>query len=352
MRKLGKVAVPLLALALGFTATACAKGQNTGAGDANNSESLSSTNGIYSEFVEADPIDVSIMALSGPTGMGMARFMKDAAEGILTDNNYSFELAGAVDEITPNIVQKKVDIAAVPANLASVLYNNTEGGVKVLAVNTLGVIYIVETGDSVNSVSDLKGKTIYASGKGATPEAALNYILKENGLDPEKDVKIEWKSEHAECLQALLTNDNAVAMLPEPFVSSAKAQNENVRTALDITKEWDKLGTDSQLITGVIVGVTDFVEKNDAAVRNFLKNYKESIDFVNENIDDAAAIIGEYGIVPEAVAKKAIPNCNIVFMAGDEMKDKLNGYLNVLYKENPQMVGGELPGHDFYYGTK
>lgn len=352
MRKLGKVAVPLLALALGFTATACANGQPAGTGDSNSNGSSSSISSIDSEFLAADPIDVSVMALSGPTGMGMAKFMQDAAEGILTDNNYSFELAGAVDEITPNIVQKKVDIAAVPANLASVLYNNTEGGVKVLAVNTLGVIYIVETGDSVNSVSDLKGKTIYASGKGATPEAALKYILKENGLDPEKDVTIEWKSEHAECLQALLSNDNAVAMLPEPFVSSAKAQNENVRTALDITKEWDKLGTDSQLITGVIVGVTDFVEEHDAAVRNFLKNYKESIDFVNENIDDAAAIIGEYGIVPEAVAKKAIPNCNIVFMTGDEMKDKLNGYLNVLYNENPQMVGGELPGHDFYFGAK
>ena len=166
--------------------------------------------------------DVNVTALKGPTAMGMVKLMDEAESGAVDGNAYTFDIAAAVDEVTPKIVKGETDIAAVPANLASVLYNNTQGEVQVLAVNTLGVLYIVESGDSVNSVEDLRGKTIYASGKGATPEYALNYILSENGIDPEKDVTIEWKSEHAECLAALLAEDNAIAMLPQPFVTTAQ----------------------------------------------------------------------------------------------------------------------------------
>ena len=296
---------------------------------------------------------VRVMALKGPTAMGMVQFMDGVDKGEIADYDYDFQIVASVDEVTPNLVQGNVDIAAVPANLASVLYNNTEGGVQVLAINTLGVLYIVESGDTVQSVEDLRGRTIYASGKGATPEYALNYILSENGIDPSADVTIEWKSEHAECLSALLAEEGAVAMLPQPFVTTAQAQSENLRVALDLTEEWDALQADSEtpstLVTGVVVARTAFAEEHPEVVSAFLDRYQESVDYVNSNVEEAAQLVGQYEIVTAEVAQKALPECNIVFIEGDEMKEKLSGYLSVLFEQNPQSVGGALPDDAFYF---
>ena len=304
-------------------------------------------------FAAADGAEVNIMALKGPTSMGMARFMDQAEQGELTDNQYNFSIVGAIDEVTTALVQGQVDIAALPANLASVLYNNTKGEIQVLAINTLGVLYIVQTGDIVSSVEDLRGQTINASGKGATPEYALNYILSKNGIDPETDVTIEWKSEHTECLAALMASDNAIAMLPQPFVTVGQTKNEKISVALDLTEEWDALQKDiaspSALITGVVVARAAYVEENPEAVADFMKHYQTSVEFVNANVDEAAALIGYYEIFAEAVAKKALPACNITFIAGDEMKTKLSGYIAELYAQNPKAVGGALPDDAFYY---
>lgn len=293
---------------------------------------------------------VHVLALKGPTSMGMVKMMSD------NDSKESpadtFELAAAPDEVSAKLVQGEVDIAAVPANLASVLYNKTNGGVQVLAVNTLGVLYIVEV-DTVHSIADLKGRTIYAGGKGATPEYALNYILEKNGLVPGEDVTIEWKSEHAECVAALAEDADGIAMLPQPFVTTAQTKKETLRTALDLTEEWNKIqeseGTASTLVTGVTVVRTAFAKEHPEAVADFMEAYQASVSYVTENTDEAAKLIGDYDIVPEAVAKKALPACNIVCITGDEMKEKLSGYLGVLKDQNPEAVGGELPGDDFYY---
>lgn len=298
----------------------------------------------------AESVTVHVTALKGPTAMGMVDFMDKSEKGEITDNTYQFEIVSAVDEVTPKLVQGKTDIAAVPANLASVLYNNTNADVQVLAINTLGVIYIVESGDTISDISDLKGKTIYASGKGATPEYALNYIFTQNNIDPETEVTIEWKSEHAECLSALMANENAIVMLPQPFVTTAQTKSEKIRVALDLTEEWEKLGVDSALLTGVVVARKEFVEQNPAAVQAFLEHYEISVNNVNKNIKDAATLIEKYDIVPAPVAVKAVPNCNIVFITGEEMKQKLSGYLKVLSEQNPKAIGGMLPADDFYYG--
>lgn len=278
-----------------------------------------------SETATTNPVNVNVTAMKGPTAMGMVEFMSEADNGELTDNNYNFTLAAAPDEVSAALAQGTTDIAAVPANLASVLYNNTNGGVEVLAINTLGVLYIVESGDTVQSVEDLRGKTIYASGKGSTPEYVLNYILSQNGI----------------------------AMLPQPFVTTAQTKSDNIRVALDLTNEWDKLQVDSDtpsaLITGVAVVRTEFAEEHPEAVTAFMEHYKESVNFVNENTSDAAQLIGSYDIVPAAVAEKALPACNIVYITGNEMKNKLSGYLNVLFEQNPKAVGGNVPGDDFYY---
>ncbi len=301
----------------------------------------------------ADPVDVRALALKGPTAMGMVKFMDDVDNGIITDNNYSFSLVGAPDEIAALVAKGEVDIAAVPANLASVLYNNTEKGVKVATINTLGVLYIVENGETVTSVGDLRGKTIYASGKGATPEYSLRYILEQNGINPDTDVTIEWKSEHAEVVAGIAAEQNAIAMLPQPFVATAMTQNEALTVRLDLTEEWEKTQTDSEtpseLITGVLIVRTQFLEENPQAVEAFLEHYEASVEYVNSDVEAGAALVGKYEIVSEQVAVKAIPECNISYIVGDEMEQSLSGYLNVLFTQNPESVGGELPDENFYY---
>jgi NitT/TauT family transport system substrate-binding protein len=302
----------------------------------------------------ASSAEIHIMALKGPTAMGLVKFMNDADAGTLSDNSYTFSIAASPDEVSPALVQGKADIAAVPGNLASVLYNKTKGGIEVLAINTLGVLSIVDTDGSIKSVADLKGRTLYASGKGATPEYVLNYILQQNGLDPAKDVKIEWKSEHAECLSALLADPSAVAMLPQPFVTTAQMKSDKVRVALDLTKEWDSLqknsDTPSALVMGVVCARREFVDAHPEAVKAFLEHYSDSVDYVNGNTEAAAELVGKYDIVPAAVAVKALPQCSITFIDGSSMKEKLSGFLQVLYDQNPAAVGGAVPGDDFYYG--
>ena len=243
-----------------------------------------------------EDVEVKITALKGPTAMGMVKIMENSEKDSSEKNQYQFTIAASVDEVTPKLVQGSTDIAAIPANLASVLYNNMDGQLKVLAINTLGVLYIVDIDDSVGLVSDLKGKTIYASGKGATPEYGLNYILSANGIDIEKDVTMEWKSEHSECVAALLENsaEGAVALLPQPFVTTAQLKNDKIKIALDLTEEWDKLqenGNSGTMITGVIVGRKEFVEKNPEAVERFLDSYKESVEYVNTYTSEAAALM-------------------------------------------------------------
>ena len=290
---------------------------------------------------------VLVAALKGPTAMGMAAMMRDGGD------RYEFTLAASADEVTPLLIQGKLDIAAVPANLAAVLYNNTDGGVRVLAVNTLGVLYIVERGNSIESVSDLKGRTLYTAGKGSTPEYALNYILRGNGLDPAADLTIEFKSEHAECVAALLNDPDAVAMLPQPFATVAQAMAEDMRIALDLTREWDALQSDSDvpstMITGVVAARTEFVEQHPDAVHDFLAAYEASVQFTRNNTAGAAALIGEYDIFDAAVAEKALPYCNIVFVSGEKMREMLSGYLAELYAQDPASVGGALPNEAFYF---
>lgn len=288
-----------------------------------------------------------VAALKGPTAMGLTKMMTDEAD------KYDFQIYGAVDEISPLLIKGEVDFAAVPANLASVLYNKTEGKVSVVAVNTLGVLYIVENGETVQSVEDLRGKTIFSSGKGATPEYALNYILSSNGIDPVNDVNIVFCTEHTECLSQLLTTEGAVAMLPQPFVTTAQMKQEGIRVALDLNQEWAALqeGVEngSALLTGVMVVRTEYLQNNPEAVAAFMQSYSASVDYVNQNPDEGAKLIASFEIVPEPVAKKALPYCQIVCIGGAEMKDKLSGYLQVLYDQNPQAVGGQLPSDDFYY---
>ena len=295
---------------------------------------------------------IRIASLKGPTTMGMVKLMSDSNAGT-TKNQYKVTMHGTPDEIVTQIVKGDIDVACVPCNLASVLYNKTKGGIRVAAINTLGVLYVVENGTTVQSVEDLKGKTIYSTGKGTSPEYVLNYVLSMNGIDPAKDVTIEYKSEATEVAALLANDDSAIAMLPQPFVTIVSAKNKNLRVALDMSAEWNKIQGEgeggSDCVTGVVVVRNEFLDQNKEVFNEFLNDYLASTQYVNSDVAGAAVLIGEYDIVPEAIAKAAIPKCNITFVEGEDMKTKISGYLKVLFDQNPEAVGGKLPDDAFYY---
>ena len=296
---------------------------------------------------------VRLGAMTGPTGMGMVKVFRDA-DNSESRNPYTYSIMGAADELTPLVLQGELDIVSVPANLASTLYNKTEGGVRVLAVNVLGVLYIGEFNtEELNSVADLKGKTIYATGKGSTPEYFLRYILTQNGIDPDNDVTIEWKSEPSEVVALLNAEQKGIAILPQPYVTAAATQlGEGFRVAISLSDEWAALDNGTLCTTAVVMARTAFVEENPQAVETFLEEFAASAQWVNENVADAAALCGEYEIIKAPIAQKAIPNCNIVCITGSEMKDALSGCLQVIFDQNPKAVGGQLPADDFYYGAE
>ena len=302
-------------------------------------------------FAAEEGYSVRLGGLTGPTTMGMAGLL-DKNEAGETQNHYEFTLAGTADELTPLIIKGELDMLSCPVNLGSVLYNKTEGGLTMLCVNTLGVLYILEKGgDAVQSVADLMGRTVYATGKGTTPEYTLRCLLSLYGLDPDKDVTIIFKSEPAEIVAELEVMDSAVCMLPQPYVTAATAKLENTRIALDVTEQWGK-ASDTALITSAVFVRTAFLEEHPEAAERFLADFADSVAFVNSSPAEAAEIIGRYGIVQKPIAEKAIPYCHIVCLTGEEMRTDTEAWLNILLQEKAASVGGALPGESFYYGVQ
>ena len=292
---------------------------------------------------------VRIAGLKGPTTMGLVNLLSMEEKGTAS-LDYDLQLYGTADEIVPKLIKGDLDMAAIPANLAATLYQKTNGGIQVMAVNTLGVLYVVEKGDTVHSFPDLKGRTILSTGKGTTPEYVLRYLLKKNGLDPDKDVKIEYYSEASEVTaQMAATKKDAIAVLPQPYVTAAQIQDSSLRVVLDLTQEWNKV-CDTQLITGVTVVRKAYAEEHPEVITAFLNDYQKSVDAANNDLDGTAALCEKIGVVAKAaIAKRALPKCNIVCRTGSEMQKDIAAYLQVLYDASPASVGGKLPDSNFYW---
>lgn len=330
-----KIISLLLAMVLAVSLAAC--GQKTTADDTTENDT------------PAERVTIRLGGLKGPTSMGMVKLLDDAENGG-GQNDYTFTMAASANELTPQLVQGELDVLAVPANVAAILYNQTEGGVVTLAAGTLGVLYIVEKGgETVTDITSLNGKTIYATGKGATPEYALTYLLAQHGLTLGEDVQVEWKSEPTEIVAQMAQEDNAVAMLPQPFVTVAMGQVEGLRVALDLNATWDALDNGSRLITSVLVARKEFADAHPAALAAFLEDYSTSTDYANSDPAGAAVLVEKYGIVKAAVAEKALPQCNLVCITGVDMKVAVSGYLQTLYDLKPEAVGGTMPADAFYW---
>ncbi len=309
------------------------------------------TNNVSSSAPVAEEYaDTNVYLLSGPTGIGGAS-LKDKAEKGETAVKYNVTVVAQPDEIVSKISNGEADIAAIATNLAAKLYNKTQGGITILAVNTLGVLNVVTPeGVEINSLADLKGKKVYATGQGSNPEYVINYLLEKNGIDKTADLTLEYKAEGTELLTVWANDPTAVIIAPQPVATSLTVQHAGSKIAIDLTSEWDKVSTDSALMMGCVVVRNEFLKENKATVEKFLEEYKASIEKANNDIETTATLCETYGIVAKAaIAKKAIPNCNLCFIKGNEMKTKLSGYLAVLFEADKTSVGGKLPADDFYY---
>ncbi|NTW71622.1 MAG: ABC transporter substrate-binding protein [Eubacteriaceae bacterium] len=292
---------------------------------------------------------IEIAVLSGPTGMGMAKMMSEELN-LGEDVTVNYTIAGSPDQLTAGIIKGDFDLAALPTNLAAVLYNKT-GSIKLAAVNTLGTLYILgRTGDSYKSTADLKGKTLYAAGQGATPEYVLRYILMKNGMDPDGDLQIKFFQEHSEAAAKFMQDEDSLVLLPEPFATSVKMKGKEVTVAFDLTKEWEKVTDGASLPMGCLVVKKEFADKYPEALAYILETYKKSTEFVNKNPKEASQIIEESGIIPEAaLAEKSISGSHIVYIAGDDARRMLDSYYQVLYDFSSNAVGGAVPNEGFYY---
>ena len=293
---------------------------------------------------------IHVGAMSGPTAMGMVRLME--LSGLSqTVNTYEFaDLMTDATAFAAPLSTGELDIAAVPANLAAALWNKTQGKIQVLGINVLSVLYIVERGDEIHSLEDLKGKKIYATGQGATPEAVLTYLLNAKEIDLQKDLEISWCTDTTEALSYIAEDEGAIAMLPQPFVTAACAKVEGLHPALNLGEEWENLGGQSRIVTGVLAVRTDFAAEHPQEVNAFLEEYAVSAAYPQEEPEKTAQLIEDYGIVASAaLAQKALPACGITFITGEEMKETLSGYLEALFETNPALVGGAMPEESFYF---
>ena len=331
---------------------ACALLALTACGKTNVKESVSSgesgseqTTVAQSSENESSLGTIKLGGLKGPTSIGMVKLLDDAKKGSLS-YSVTFDMETAPDVMAPKLLNGEVDIATLPVNMGSVLFNKSDGKVVMLDASTLGVLYILEKGDmNIKSIDDLKGK-------GATPEYSLGYILSAHGMDINKDVTMDWKSSADEVLAAVENMDSAVVMLPQPFVTVAQTKMPDLPTVLDLTKEWDAIGTGGKLITAGIFVRSDFLESNKQLVDEFLDDYTDSVKWINENVEEASKLVEENDIIKAPVAAKAIPYCNLVSITGDEMKKDAEDYLKTLFDADPKSVGGALPGEEFYYTGK
>ncbi|MFY9258257.1 MAG: MqnA/MqnD/SBP family protein [Dethiobacteria bacterium] len=288
-----------------------------------------------------EPGEINIGVMRGPTGMGIVHLMEEDA--------YNIEVVGSPDDLIGKIINGEIDLAAVPPNLAAILYQRTEQNIELLAINTLGVLYILEDGEEINSITDLAGRTLYASGKGVIPEYVILYLLKAHGLEAGRDVILDFSTQHADLAATTAAGQHDLALLPQPHVTSVLMQNQDFRIALDITEEWKNV-TGSELPMGVIIAQKEFIDNYESSLLTFLEKYEQSIQLVNENVAESAALIAKHDILPNPeVAAEAIPLCNIVYIDTEKGKPYLEELFSILYEFNPDSIGGKIPDDKFYY---
>lgn len=358
--KLKKLISAVILSAISIMAVSgCSANQNEQSGgsveSAHEQSSAADEQNENNEEIASDNEKMNIVMLKGPTAIGAASLM-EKSDNENAVGNYNFTIETSPDTVVGRIVSGEADAAAVPSNVAAALYNKTEGGVQVVAINTLGTLYLIENGNSINSADDLSNKTIYSSGQGAVPEYVLNYIISSSGAE---NVDVKFMSSHDELAAAVASGQVDNALLPEPYVDVALSKNNDLRIALDIAQCWDQYtglsfnGVPNSLPMGCLVVRREYAQNNSEAIKTLAEEYSQSIDYVNTNTSKAAEYVVSYGIIEDReIAESAIPKCNISYVDGDNMKDIMDKFIDVMFSSNPKSIGGKLPEEDFYYSIQ
>jgi len=292
--------------------------------------------------------NVNVGILRGPSGMGMAPLMAWAEDG-QTLNEYHFTVGGTPEEMVAGIISGELDIAAVGVNQAALLYERTDGDVRIISALTQSVLFVLDSTGEINTIEDLEGQTIHITGQGAIPQFAFEHILRSNGLEPGVNVEIAFNAEHAELAALMVAGEVGIGLLPQPFVTSVLSQNDNVEIALDLAEEWNAVSPDAVFVQGSVVVRTEFLEAHPYAVEFFLQDHAESLAFVSANVDDAAEFMERFDIVPSGVARQVIPISNFAYITGTDMQHIVDAFLIIIYEANPDAIGGTMPGAAFYF---
>jgi NitT/TauT family transport system substrate-binding protein len=293
-------------------------------------------------------IIINIASLKGPTSIGMIKMHEDhpsLGESITTN----YEIVASPDIMISKILSKEVDIATLPTNVAAKLYNKGLN-LKLAAIVGENVLYVLSQGNKITSWESLKGKKINVISKGSTPDVVFRYLLKKNNIDPVTDVNLDYSVEQVELSQLMISGKADLAILPEPFVTMVLTKNSNVNLAFDFGKEWAKVRNGQSLPMSCLVINADLAKSNPEAITAFLEKYKESIQWVNSNIGDAAKLVEKFKIGMDAVtAQEAIPRCNIKYTDSNQSKDLVNDYMKTMFDFSPEDIGGKIPDEKFYY---
>lgn len=287
-------------------------------------------------------VKTKVAVLNGPTGLGLSKFKNDRSYA------YTVDYHSDPQEIVPLVIKGEVDIAAVPLNLAANIYKKTNGAVQMIAISTLGVLHVLSADESIKNVADLKGKTVYATGQGSTPEYIINYILEKNGIDPEKDIDLQYKSAHNELATLAVEGKAEICILPEYFATKVALKSEKMKKVIDLTDEWNKV-SEAQLAMGCYIARKEYIEANPEIIAEFIDFAEISTNYVNEIMLSTSFLLSEKLFETKEEAEQAVKGSNMVMITGEEMKQIAASNFEVLYNAAPAAVGGELPNDALYY---
>jgi len=294
-------------------------------------------------------VSVSIASLKGPTSIGMIKLIDDSSS-IDSDNvSVSLEVIPSPDLLVPRLLNEELDIAAVPVNVASKVYNLTKGKYELAVINTLGVLYVLSADKSINSLEDLKGQTIYCGTPGATPDFILKNLMNKNNLKPDEDILIDYSLNNSELAQAVIGGDIEYAILPEPFATMVSMKNKDIKRCINIQEEWNNVEESAEIVMGALVVKKEFRENNTEFLNKFLKEYETSVSWVNDNLVEGGKLLEKHEILPSSkIAELSIPNCNIVYIDAQSKKDEILNFLKILYDFDKKSIGGKLPDENFF----
>ncbi|MDX9846980.1 MAG: MqnA/MqnD/SBP family protein [Tenuifilaceae bacterium] len=289
---------------------------------------------------------VTIATLKGPSAMGMIKLIDSLNH--TSDKRIRVEILNEPIQVRKMVIDGTADFAILPTTMAAILYNR---GIdyQLAAIPVWGTLYLFGTDTTITAWNMLRGKTINLMGKGMTPDVLFKHLLIENGINPDVDVRLDYRfPTHIDLANAVAAGQAKLGVISEPLVSLVMERNSKIKAIFDLNAEWQKV-MDMPIAQTAFLVKGELANANKELVDRILKSYDYSTQWVNQNPDSAAHLIVKYDILPSVeVARKSIPRSNLYFSRVRSIRMEIESYLNVFYQMNPDIVGGRLPDENFY----